>query len=29
MTKVEVFTNEQFGEVRGVEIDGSGWLARM
>jgi anti-repressor protein len=26
MSKIEVFRNEQFGEVRVTEIDGTGWL---
>lgn len=26
MSNVEVFRNEQFGEVRAVEINGIGWL---
>jgi anti-repressor protein len=26
LSKVEIFRNEQFGEVRAVEIDGVGWL---
>jgi anti-repressor protein len=26
MNNVEIFRNEQFGEVRGIEIDGTGWL---
>jgi anti-repressor protein len=26
MNNVEIYRNEQFGEVRGIEIDGNGWL---
>lgn len=26
MNELKVFENEQFGQVRGVEIDGEGWL---